>query len=104
MILVTGGAGYIGSHTVIALAQTSYKMLIPDNFSVSHHSARDTLESRPNFFEGDIRNSDLLESVSKQHPGSSHAEGVLGWKTGRGLEQMCADSWRWQQRNPEGYQ
>jgi UDP-glucose 4-epimerase len=28
----------------------------------------------------------------------------LGWRAGRGLEQMCADSWRWQSLNPEGYQ
>ncbi|MFJ2322119.1 MULTISPECIES: NAD-dependent epimerase/dehydratase family protein [unclassified Pseudomonas] len=104
MILVTGGAGYIGSHTVIALAQASCKTLIPDNFSDSHHSAHDILEPRPNFIGGDIRNSVLLESVFKQHLGSSHAESVWGWKTSRGLEQMCADSWRWQERNPEGYQ
>jgi UDP-glucose 4-epimerase len=31
------------------------------------------------------------------------AERLLGWKAQRGLEQMCADAWRWQQRNPEGY-
>ncbi len=28
----------------------------------------------------------------------------LGWKTTRGLEEMCADSWRWQSNNPEGIQ
>jgi len=29
---------------------------------------------------------------------------VLGWQARRGLEQMCADAWRWQQGNPRGYE
>jgi UDP-glucose 4-epimerase len=31
------------------------------------------------------------------------AEGVLGWKSTRSLTQMCADHWRWQMKNPNGY-
>lgn len=31
------------------------------------------------------------------------AEQALGWKARRGIEEMCADSWNWQSRNPEGY-
>ena len=34
----------------------------------------------------------------------SLAESVLGWKTELGLEQMCADTWRWQKNNPDGYE
>jgi len=33
----------------------------------------------------------------------SKAEERLGWKAEYGLEKMCVDSWRWQQKNPEGY-
>jgi len=33
----------------------------------------------------------------------SLAEATLGWRAQRGLDQMCADSWRWQQGNPNGY-
>ncbi len=33
----------------------------------------------------------------------SAAERLLGWKARRGLEQICADAWRWQQANPAGY-
>ena len=33
----------------------------------------------------------------------SHASALLGWKASRGLEQMCADGWRWQEGNPNGY-
>jgi len=32
------------------------------------------------------------------------AEGELGWKARRGLEEMCEDSWRWQSLNPNGYE
>ena len=31
------------------------------------------------------------------------AQRVLGWKARRSLEEMCADAWRWQSRNPDGY-
>lgn len=33
----------------------------------------------------------------------SRARELLGWSATRGLAQMCADSWRWQSRNPQGY-
>jgi len=33
----------------------------------------------------------------------SHARAILGWQAERGLEQMVADAWRWQQQNPDGY-
>ena len=48
---------------------------------------------------------------SKRRPGDiatsyadpAKAEKELGWKAGFGLDRMCADSWRWQLRNPNGY-
>jgi UDP-glucose 4-epimerase len=33
----------------------------------------------------------------------SYAEKLLGWKTERGLEEMLADAWHWQSKNPNGY-
>ena len=32
------------------------------------------------------------------------AESLLGWRASRSLEQMCADAWRWQEGNPQGYE
>ncbi|MCB5915285.1 UDP-glucose 4-epimerase, partial [Lachnospiraceae bacterium 210521-DFI.5.19] len=29
---------------------------------------------------------------------------VLGWKAEKGLDEMCADTWRWQSQNPNGYE
>ena len=34
---------------------------------------------------------------------SSLAQKILNWKAKRGLADMCADAWRWQSRNPQGY-
>jgi UDP-glucose 4-epimerase len=34
---------------------------------------------------------------------ASKAEQELGWKPKRDLEEMCEDLWRWQSKNPEGY-
>lgn len=72
MILVTGGTGYIGSHTCVALAQAGFDTLILDNLCNSHPAVLDRLEhicgTRPNFIQGDVRDSALLDSIFKQYP------------------------------------
>lgn len=40
-------------------------------------------------------------AVCYSDPSKAYAE--LGWKAERGIEEMCADSWRWQSQNPNGY-
>lgn len=70
-ILITGGAGYIGSHTCVALAQAGYTPLILDNFSNSNLLVLDRLEvlmqERPLWIEGDIRDSTLLNKIFREH-------------------------------------
>lgn len=41
--------------------------------------------------------------ASTAYADATKAERELSWKAERGLEDMCRDSWRWQQRHPEGY-
>lgn len=41
--------------------------------------------------------------VASVYANPATAEKVLGWKAERGLEEMCADSWRWVSENPNGY-
>jgi UDP-glucose 4-epimerase len=41
--------------------------------------------------------------VTEAWANPSYAEKILGWKTVLGLEEMLADSWRWQSKNPNGY-
>jgi len=69
VILVTGGAGYIGSHTVKALAAAGLSPLIFDNFSTGHRSF---IKGTP-AFEGDICTSSDLEQVFSEYA----IEGVL---------------------------
>lgn len=70
-ILVTGGAGYIGSHTCIALHQAGYDVVVYDNLSNSSREAINrvsTLIGQPiEFIEGDIRDAELLRQVFTEH-------------------------------------
>lgn len=70
-VLVTGGAGFIGSHTVVELLQAGYEVVIIDNFSNSSPLVLSRIEEitgkRPLLIEGDIRDRALLDDVFKQH-------------------------------------
>ena len=71
IILVTGGSGYIGSHTCIALDKAGYTPLILDNFSNSNASVLDRMEvlmnHRPLFIKGDVRDEALLKKIFQEH-------------------------------------
>jgi UDP-glucose 4-epimerase len=64
MILVVGGAGYIGSHLVKELVETK-KVVVLDNLSTGH---RHLVDDRAIFVEGDLGNRDDLEAVFKKYP------------------------------------
>ncbi|MBF5056605.1 UDP-galactose 4-epimerase [Alcanivorax sp. 521-1] len=42
--------------------------------------------------------------VAQCYADPAHAERVLGWRAARGIDAMCADHWRWQDNNPDGYE
>lgn len=66
-ILVTGGCGYIGSHTVVELIKNGYGVVIVDNLYNSEISAIDNIEKitgvRPTFYNCDIRDREGLENI-----------------------------------------
>ena len=68
-ILVTGGAGYIGAHTVVELIQSGYEPIIVDNFSKSDATLLKGLEEitnqKPNFHQGNCIDKDFLRHVFK---------------------------------------
>ena len=67
MILVTGGAGYIGSHCVMALLENNNDVVIFDNLSTGHIETVQTLQKYGNveFQQGDLTNFDDINSVFK---------------------------------------
>jgi UDP-glucose 4-epimerase len=71
-ILVTGGAGYIGSHTVVALHEAGYESVIIDNLSNSSRGALDGIEQIINkkvkFYEGDCNDSEFMENLFRAEP------------------------------------
>lgn len=70
-VLVTGGAGYIGSHTCVELINNNHDVFVLDNFSNSSMEALRRVEKITGkpvpFVEGDIRDADLLDRLFEQH-------------------------------------
>lgn len=70
-ILVTGGAGYIGSHTVIELLNTNNEVVVVDNLSNSSKESLNRVEKitgkTVEFHEVDLRNKESLESIFATH-------------------------------------
>lgn len=70
-ILVTGGTGYIGSHTVLHLIEAGYAVVILDNLSNSSKNVLQRIVSltsnQPVFIEGDIRDKNILRNIFKDY-------------------------------------
>lgn len=71
-ILITGGAGYIGSHTAVELLEAGYEIVIVDNYANSHPEAirritEITGRTFP-FYELDLLDSEGLDDVFARHP------------------------------------
>ncbi|MDC6455445.1 UDP-glucose 4-epimerase GalE [Alphaproteobacteria bacterium] len=70
-LLVTGGAGFIGSHTVVELLQRGYELVLYDNLSNSSATVLERIsqitKSPITFIKGDIRDVDRLDDVFTQH-------------------------------------
>ena len=77
-ILVTGGTGFIGSHTTVELQQAGYEVVIIDNLSNSNANVVDGIEKitgiRPAFEKVDCCDFEALEGVFKKYP---KIEGII---------------------------
>ena len=91
MILVTGGAGYIGSHTCVALLQAGYEVLVLDNFCNSKAESLLRVEAitgkAVTVVQGDVRDRDILREVFNRYPidGVIHFAGLKA--VGESVEQ-----------------
>ena len=70
-ILVTGGTGYIGSHTCLQLIEKGWQPVIIDSLVNSKISVLERIQkitgTRPPFIEGDVRDANFLQKVLKEH-------------------------------------
>ena len=70
-ILVTGGAGYIGSHTCVELLNNNYEVIVLDNFSNSKKEVIDKIKKITNkdlkLYEGNMLNEEILTKIFEEH-------------------------------------
>lgn len=71
-ILVTGGTGFIGSHTTVELQEAGYNVVIADNLSNSKIEVLDGIEKitgiRPAFEQVNLEDKDATERLFKKYP------------------------------------
>ena len=70
-ILVSGGAGFIGSHTCVELIKSGYEVVVYDNLCNSKEESMDCVEKitgvRPAFYKTDMRDKDGLRKIFTEH-------------------------------------
>lgn len=102
MILVTGGAGFIGSHTCVALTAAKVPFLILDNFCNSRRSVLERLERitdhAPGWIEGDVRDDALLERIFQEYP----IDGVIHFAALKAVGESVREPLRYYENNVAG--
>lgn len=101
-ILVTGGLGYIGSHTVVKLLEQNYRVVILDNLCNSERTvhARITQITPKDsiFMEGDIRDRSLVASIFRSHT----IDGVIHFAGLKAVGESQAEPLRYYDNNVLG--
>lgn len=101
-ILLTGGAGYIGSHTAVVLAEAGHEVVIYDNFCSSDRSVLARLEKilgKPlACIEGDIRDTTLLEKTFQEY----QIEAVIHFAGLKAVGESVTDPLRYYDNNVVG--
>ena len=77
-VLITGGAGFIGSHITDKLVNEGYDVTILDNLSGNEGKKPDYLNSRAKFIQGDVRDSRLIDNLVKEHEAIIHNAAAVG--------------------------
>lgn len=91
-ILVTGGTGYIGSHTVVELQTKGYDVVVVDNLSNSHKNVLDQIEKisgkKPEFEEFDLVNAEKTADFFKRH---SDISGIIHFAAFKAVGESVAN-------------
>ena len=98
-ILVTGGAGYIGSHTCLELLQLGYEVTVIDNLCNSNPKALERVEQLTGksvkFYEGDVRDEALLEQIFREQEIAC----VIHFAGLKAVGESVAQPWRYYDNN-----
>ena len=98
-ILVTGGAGYIGSHTCVELQNCGYDVVVVDNLCNSSPKSLQRVQAitgKPlKFYEGDVRDEALLEKIF----GENTIDAVIHFAGLKAVGESVAQPWRYYDNN-----
>jgi len=101
-ILVTGGAGYIGSHTVVELLEKEQDVIIIDNLCNSSQESLKRVEKitgkAPVFYQGDILDKNFLDEVFKKH----HIDSVIHFAGLKSVGESVSQPISYYQNNVQG--
>ncbi|MCQ2387662.1 MAG: UDP-glucose 4-epimerase GalE [Clostridia bacterium] len=101
-VLVTGGAGYIGSHTMVELLNSNYEVVCIDNLSNSKYEAVKRVEKitgkSVKFYEGDIRDSEILDKIFAENK----IDAVINFAGLKAVGESCAKPLEYYENNIEG--
>ncbi len=102
MILVTGGIGYIGSHTTVELMLAGFEVLIVDNLCNSKATVLERIESivgrRPTFVEADVRDNDSMRALFADH----HFDAVIHFAGLKSVGESVTQPLRYYDNNVHG--
>lgn len=102
-ILVTGGVGFIGSHTVVELYNAGYQAIIIDNLNNSEAFILDRIEQitgeKPIFFQGDVCVAEDLQKVLNQH---SDIAGVIHFAAYKAVGESVREPLKYYHNNVGG--
>ena len=98
-VLVTGGAGYIGSHTCVELLNSGYDVVVIDNLCNSNAKSLDRVEEltgkKVKFYEGDVRDEALLRKIF----GENDIGSVIHFAGLKAVGESVAQPWRYYDNN-----
>lgn len=101
-VLVTGGAGYIGSHTSVELLNAGHNVICIDNFMNSKYEAVKRVEEitgkKVKFYEGDIRDREILDKIFTENK----IDAVINFAGLKAVGESCAKPLEYYENNIEG--
>ncbi len=101
-VLVTGGAGYIGSHTEVELLNAGFDVVCVDNLMNSKLESQKRVEKitgkKIKFYEGDIRDKNLLDKIFEENK----IDAVINFAGLKAVGESCAKPLEYYENNIEG--